>query len=359
MELNIRMSEEQVLEEEVSEEEEQAEPGTLGEALAAAFDAADEESVATEEISQNEEAIEETEEAAEEVEAATEEVLDLPVSWPEVERDRWNALPRETQEFVLRRESDFERGVHAKSQEAAKYKRALSAVDSVFAQFPEIEERISATGGNKAKFIESLLPFAAAYERDPIGCARQILQSAGVDPAALVSNGAIGQGQAGPGQQPYDPRVDQLQAQLSHMQQAQQYQQQAAQQEGYQELVGAVQSWATERNDNGELLRPFARDVAPQMQALTSVIRQQKPSATPKEVMQDAYEQAVRANPQVWQVVQQREAKAQEQARVATEREKAQKAKQAGSSVYGKAGPAASQVPASSLRAQLEQALSS
>jgi hypothetical protein len=86
MELNIRMSEEQVLEEEVSEEEEQAEPGTLGEALAAAFDAADEESVATEEISQNEEAIEETEEAAEEVEAATEEVLDLPVSWPEVER---------------------------------------------------------------------------------------------------------------------------------------------------------------------------------------------------------------------------------------------------------------------------------
>lgn len=340
----------------MQDKDQQEEQTDIAAALGAAFEAYEKDAEAVE-VEQPEDAEpieasgEELEEdlhqneESEETEAPTDvedsDALDLPVSWSETTREHWANLPREVQEFILRRERDFEQGVQQKAQEAARYRRALSAVDSVFAQYPEIEDRINSSGVSKADYIRSLMQMASVYERDPVTCARQILQSAGVDPAQLIQRETASNS---------DPRIEQLQSELMQMRQAQMQQQQAQQQASYQSLVSAVQSWAEETDANGAKLRPYAQDVADHMMALTSVIRQQKPSAAPYEVMQEAYEQAVRANPQVWQRTQQAQ-------RATAEREKARRAKAAGSSISGRAGSSTNSVPPSDLRAQLEQAL--
>jgi len=52
--------------------------------------------------------------------------IDPPISWTAEEKERFAGLPRETQEFIAKRESERERFVQTKAQEAAQAERAAT-----------------------------------------------------------------------------------------------------------------------------------------------------------------------------------------------------------------------------------------
>lgn len=87
----------------------------------------DEETPETDEAPQPEEGDEPeiSEEDIAEAEAALP-PIDPPISWTAEEKERFNGLPRETQEFIAKRETERERFVQTKAQEAAQAQRVVS-----------------------------------------------------------------------------------------------------------------------------------------------------------------------------------------------------------------------------------------
>jgi hypothetical protein len=55
------------------------------------------------------------------------EPIKRPASWDNAQDGHWNALPRETQEYVSQRESERERFLHGKAQEAAQVRQQIAS----------------------------------------------------------------------------------------------------------------------------------------------------------------------------------------------------------------------------------------
>lgn len=119
----------------------------------------------------------ETPEDAEEVaEEATEEEslppIAAPTSWDAEAKERFAKLPREDQEYLAKRESERERFVQAKSQEAAQAQRNASI------EAMKVAERIKAEAVEHlqryAQQFEVRPPSAELFQRDPVAYAQQL-----------------------------------------------------------------------------------------------------------------------------------------------------------------------------------------
>lgn len=104
---------------------------TLEEVLAQHLDEPEE---VTDEVATEEVAAEDAELTDEEAEAVELPPIDLPSSWKAEEKERWDALPRDTQEYLTQRESQREKFVQSKAQEAAQAKRQAETQALTFMQ---------------------------------------------------------------------------------------------------------------------------------------------------------------------------------------------------------------------------------
>jgi len=98
--------------------------------------------------------------------------IDPPVSWDKEAKERFAKLPREDQEYLSKRETERERFVQAKSQEAAQAQRnasieAMKAAEQIKA---EAAERLQFY----AKQFEVRPPSAELFSRDPVAYAQQL-----------------------------------------------------------------------------------------------------------------------------------------------------------------------------------------
>lgn len=134
-------------------------------------------------------------------------------------------------------------------------------------------------------------------------------------------------------------RLDRFESQFT---QSQTQQQQQVQHQQQVQLEQQIEQFATEKDATGNAVRPYFAEVANDVMMLIPGIRAVNPQATPQQVLSDAYERAVWANPST-------RAKVNDAQRIQDARERADNARRAGSSITG--GPTG-EVPATKIEAK-------
>jgi len=235
--------------------------------------------------------------------------LKAPASWKPAVREKWNGLPREVQEEILRREGDQMRIVGSVGHK-------IRLADEVSNHLQPFTERLQANGANTSQFLgdvfETVKVLATGDAKTKAEIVANIVQSYGVDLRALDSVLA-GRIHA----PPPDPRVLEAQrrayAAESLLQRRYQQEEQVAQQSAQQTLS---QFAADPKNEFYEDVRDLMADLLERGKA---------------ETLADAYSAAVWANPDTRKILLQRE----HEARVAAKQNRAGAARRASLSVAG------------------------
>lgn len=91
--------------------------------------------------------------------------IDAPVSWTAEEKERFAGLPRETQEFIAKRETERERFVQTKAQEAIRAKTEVER--AALSQLAEIERGYAQHFQSLAEQLQPQRPNPAMLQHDP------------------------------------------------------------------------------------------------------------------------------------------------------------------------------------------------
>jgi len=253
-----------------------------------------------------------------------------PSAWKKGAAEKFATLDPELQEEIERREADFHKGIES-------YKSKAAFADEISQVIQPFGQMIQVLGGNPQAVIHNMLvsESVARYgtQQQKVELAQRMLAEYGIDVNSLVNYEA-----------PYvDPQLQNVQSQLAQMQSVLSQQEAARQQAEANSLNSEIQSFAADP------AHKHFDGVKAHMSALLL-------NGTANS-LQDAYDQAVWANPQTRQAV----LAEQQQAESAARARKAKEAKAAASTNVRKAGtlPAKSggDAPKSiedTLRAQME-----
>ena len=249
---------------------------TLAEDLDAAFDDAENVDVA-EEV---------TEEIIEEVPEL--DVLSAPNSWKKAFHESFGAMPRETQQYILDRDSQYEKGIGEKGQELAGFRQRLEGFDNSLAP---LQQSWQMQGINTQDGLNSLVGYAQALNANPQEALLSLAKAYNVDLGKVFEEA------------PYiDPQLAQYEQQLGEMQQTidsfTQQQTQNTQNAAYSQLDEFEKAIDSE----GNLLRPHFNDVIDDMVMIMQTGRADN--------LDSAYDTAVRINPDIQATLQQQAAKA-------------------------------------------------
>lgn len=265
------------------------------------------------------------------------EPLRAPQSWKPAAREKWSGLPEDIKSEVLR----VDREVRAAMQESAEAKRSWQAFRDVVSPF---EGMIRAEGGEPLRAVASLLQTAAALRTAAPGHKAQliasIVRSYGVpidalDQALAGQAPGVGAGGAPGGGELRDPRFDQFLAQLEASKAQRQQELATRLQKELADFAQAHEFFEDVRADMARLVRSYAEDGV----SLS---------------LDDAYQRAVRMNPELAEVLRQREAaKAANASQASTQR-----AATAAASVKSTPSGATGGEGAQTVRAALEAAYS-
>jgi hypothetical protein len=179
-------------------------------------------------------------------------------------------------------------------------------------------------GMSEAQAVNQLLALSDFAGKAPADFVKWFSGQHGIDIAALADEG---------GDQYIDPVVAELRQQVAdltgHVTGITKGQQQAQ----HQSLVNFAAQFAAETGTDGQPLRPHFAELGNGIVPFVQQVKAANPSASHKEVLEQAYEQACWANPQVRNKM----LAAQEAQRLAEQRTVAERASIAGSSVTGQA----------------------
>lgn len=256
-----------------------------------------------------------------------------PPSWKISARSTWDKVPPEARKEIARRELETQ-------QLLTRSAPARQLADEVQRTLAPIAQTLQQRGVTPQRLIASYVQFDQALtSRDPATQAHalaQVMKSYGVPVEALAD--AL-DGKMGAPQQ-RQPSVDEIREQVRAEEQAKWRQQQ--QEHDYRAHAGRVQEFAKKADP---VL--FNEDVRHDMAALIEAAAARNVELS----LQDAYDRAVRANPDAWAIVQQRE-----QAKsAATHHEATKRSQAAASSMKTRpASPVGGESSGSTLRADLE-----
>lgn len=264
-----------------------------------------------------------------------------PQAWKPAAREHWAKLPPEVREETVRRERE-----HAQfMQQTAGDRKVAQQFNEAVAPFMHM---IQAEGAEPISAVRNLMQTAAALRTAPpnqrAGIVAQIIQAYNVP---IESLDQILAGQPAPQGQPqaqqqqqqqyHDPRLDQLL-----------YREQQREQQRVRAITERGQSEVAQFKASNE----FAEDVSDLMADLMEVAAKRGEQMT----LADAYQRAVAARPDIFKIVQQRQAAG----NAAKARASTQRSRQAAVSVKGGSPvtPGTSREP-SSIREALEEAFDS
>ena len=258
-----------------------------------------------------------------------------PHAWAAEYKGSFNQIPQKLQSYIAQRETESQRKITTLAQEAKGYAPVKAAFD---------EFRQWVAPGKEAEVTRNLLAAQALIDQNPIQGMKMLAETYGLTKEQLAQAFQI----TGQAQQPAstgdadlddlfkDPRLDkQVMPVLQQMQSANQRLQaeiaelksQAMRRESMEgsQRLRSVESTIAEFSAGKEDWSSVAEDVVKEVQFL----RAQKPDATTKELLEEAYDRARWANPEIRQriLMDQRKAeeaaKAKEAARLAAEAKRA------------------------------------
>lgn len=191
------------------------------------------------------------------------------------------SLPAETQATLARTMED----VTAQQQRVA----WLSPLEQVITQ-----DRIQAWGLNgmqPAQAVHQLLALSDFAGRDPAGFIQYMAQQNGVDLEELV----LGMD----GGEEVDPRYEAMQREIAELKGFAQGQTQQQQQAAHERTVNDVVAFASEKDQNGNVLRPYFEELGQAVMPYISMVKAQNPNWPHNQVLQEAYDRACWGTPSV------------------------------------------------------------
>lgn len=210
----------------------------------------------------------------------------VPQSWAADAKDMFNQLPARLQQEVVKRETDLRRGLSHATERASQVERTWAEVDEALAPH---RETFALNGVSPGQVVKQFLDWQNYLDKDPVLGLQKLAKSYGLDLRQLAEYEAT--------QPQEDPQVKELRQQISQMQgYFQQMQQQTASQKA-QAVQGELELFAQEIDSTGRPLRPYIEHVADDMIPHIQYLRSQNPNASPRQLLQAAYEKAIWANP--------------------------------------------------------------
>jgi hypothetical protein len=264
------------------------------------------------ELLENVEQVEESTVQPEQAEAEPVEIPEelQPVSaWKEEARQAWESLAAnaEYHDGLKKLRGQFDSDYQYRTQ-LEQERAQLSQQAQAAERFQQIAQKYDGVlqGRNPMEVAEQLFWYSQRLAQDPANTIQQLAQQYGVDLKQVTQD------------QPYvDEYTQQLQGQMSAMQQQFQEWQASQQQERNRQVIEKAKAFEFETDAEGNLLRPHVAEVADDMLRLMQAGYAQD--------FQDAYERACWANP----AVREKLMKQQESGKKLQQKEQAQKAKAA------------------------------
>lgn len=256
--------------------------------------------------------------------------LDAPQHWPEDRKRAFAALPREGKEAMLRLSKDLEGGFTRKSQELGDKAKFADSVRGLFAD--NERELMQRSGLDEVAALKHLVELNRFASKDPVGYLKWTMQQLKVSPDQLVSQ------EKQPGQNGEDleslledPKVKQLEAELTQLKTFIESQQQQQLLSVTNSIKSTIDKFRTELDDTGQLKYPHFDAVQRHMGALMDTDPELSQLPDGPEKLAKAYEMAVWARPDLRQSLVEQEA-----ARRAQEAEKKRQAERTKRAVAAK-----------------------
>ena len=234
--------------------------------------------------------------------------LTAPKNWSEEVRSKFKDLPRDAQEYMLKRDKEMTADYTRKTQEVAEQRKSFESLDKVIAP---MRQQISASGISEAEYISRLLNADMALRNNPKMAIKQLAQGYGIDLSSYDSDSV---------ELETDSQISQLQQQnqaiLAELNQFKQQNLQSARQQ----TENQITNFAEAKDDNGNLKYPHFTKVRVKMGNLID--------AGEAKGLEDAYAKAVRLDDELYNeslTKQRKLAKAEEDAKRKAAVEKAKK----------------------------------
>ena len=234
--------------------------------------------------------------------------LEAPKNWSEDVRSKFKDLPRDAQEYMLKRDKEMTADYTRKTQEVAEQRKSFESLDKVIAP---MRQQIAASGVGEAEYISRLLNADMALRNNPKMALKQLAQGYGIDLSSIEETVDWNDS---------DPQIAQLkqqnQAILAELNQFKQQNLQSARQQTEAQING----FANTKDDKGNLKYPHFDKLRVKMGNLID--------AGEAKGLEDAYAKAVRLDDELYKEsleAQRKSAKAEEDARRKAAVEKAKK----------------------------------
>lgn len=286
----------------------------------------------------------ETPEATEEPEEpeATPEAISAPDNWATADKDTFSALSemgeqgKAAQEFLLTRHKAMEGDYTHKSQQNAE---AMRDYEPIQAMFEPYKDQLAAQGLTPATQVQQWAQVAQNLASDPRGTIQWLANQNNVDMADIEAPPQV------------SPEISGLQAELNALKNSITQRETQDRESRLNRVTSQITDFSEMKTEAGELAHPYFADVMDEIVALATVERQ----AGREPDLSAMYDKAVWMNTSTRGKVISSQRQAEEAKRLEGARQKAAKAKQAGSSING-APSGASPSNELDLREQLAQA---
>ena len=262
-----------------------------------------------------------------------------PAGWTAAEKAEWSKLSPVAQAAVSRREAEIARGGQQWSEEKRRYEAVLSPV----------AEAARRNGMNTEQGLQALLNAQSFLERDAPAAIKWLAQSHGVNLATLAGQpDEVSSAQAPDIEAIVRQAVQRSVAPIVAPIQQRWQQEEQRQQEMTTQMV--VSFAASEGHEHFGSVEQDIMDLIPPL-------KERNPTWTPQQVLQEAYDRAVFANPATRQTILTARETAAEEKRRTEAAQRATKARGAAVSVTGSPQGSAGQEPAASLRDEIMRAM--
>ena len=173
-----------------------------------------------------------------------EESLTAPEHWSAADRETFEEIPRQAQEFILKRHKEMEGDYTRKSQEIADTKRQYDAVRDALAPY---EQEFASAGLDHAGAVRKLASVHQGLKTDGKATILALAQTYGIDLSEEDPD--------------MDPATRQVQSQLTATEQRLARIEQEAQQTNQQAILDAIQKFENEKDTSGKLAHPHFREL--------------------------------------------------------------------------------------------------
>ena len=234
--------------------------------------------------------------------------LEAPKNWSEEVRGTFKDLPRDAQEYMLKRDKEMTADYTRKTQEVAEQRKSYESLDKVIAP---MRQQINASGIGEAEYISRLLNADIALRNNPKMALKQLAQGYGIDLSSIEETGDWNDS---------DPQITQLQQQnQAILAELNQFKQQNLQSARHQTET-QINNFAQSKDDKGNLKYPHFEQLRVKMGNLID--------AGEAKGLEEAYAKSVRLDDNLYKQSlesQRKSAKAEEDAKRKAAVEKAKK----------------------------------